>query len=47
MCPVSLTLVYEAAKDVLEYGNVDLLCMLMYFCLFFPNNLCMLPKKSI
>jgi len=20
------------------YVNVDLLCILMYFCLFFPNN---------
>ena len=27
-----------AAKDVLKYVNVDLLCVLMYFCPFFSNN---------
>ena len=27
-----------------KYVNVDLLCILVYFCLFFPNNLCTLPK---
>ena len=25
-------------------ASFDLLCILMYFCLFFPNNLCTLPK---
>ena len=33
-----MSLVEEAAKDVLKYVNIVLLCMLMYFCLFFPNN---------
>jgi len=28
----------EAAKDVLNYGTVVFMCMLMYFCLYFQNN---------
>jgi len=32
-----MSLVYEAAYDVLKYVNIDLLCILMYYCLFFPN----------
>jgi len=34
----------RGCKDVLKNVNVDLLYILMYFCLFFPNNECTLPK---
>ena len=33
-----MSLIQEAAKDVLKYVNVVLLCMLMH-CLFFRNNM--------
>jgi len=33
-----MSLIQEAAKDVLKYVNVVLLCMLMH-CLFFGNNM--------
>jgi len=39
-----MSLVSEAAKDGLKYVNVDLLCILIYVCLFFPNNYYTLPK---